>query len=125
MACLGHLGYWHDALNFYARCEAATHDGAFSQGAEFYGPKQRGYDTPVRIATAGTICREALCGAGFTDVMIRSFFGFHPSLNFNRNDPLWEASQPRGFSGTRHHVRWKGSLLTITSNPQGLSIRKE
>jgi hypothetical protein len=119
------LGYWQDALDFYRRCEAATREGAFSQGAEFYGPKKRDYDAPVRIATAGTICREAVCGAGFTDVMIRSFFGFHPSLNFNRENPLWEASQPRGFSSQLRHVRWKGSLITITSGARGLSARTE
>src|ERR1035441_923814 len=47
---LCHLGYWQDALDFYRRCEAATHEGAFSQGDEFYGPKKRDYDAPVRIA---------------------------------------------------------------------------
>ena len=122
---LGHLGHWQDALDFYRRCEAATREGAFSQGAEFYGPKKRDYDAPVRIATSGTICREALCGAGFTDVMIRSFFGFHPSLNLNRNNPLWEASQPRGFSARLRHVQWKNSLMTISSGPRGLLAEKE
>ena len=122
---LCHLGYWKDALDFYRRCEAATHEGAFSQGAEFYGPRKKEYDAPVRIATAGTICREALCGADFTDVMIRTIFGFHPSLNLNRGNPLWEPQQSRGFSATMRHVRWGKSLLTITSGPNGLSFYKE
>lgn len=122
---LGHLGCWQDALDFYRRCEAATHEGAFSQGAEFYGPKQRDYDAPVRIATAGTICREAVCGADFADVVIRSFFGFRPSLNLNGKDPLWQAGQVRGFSGKLRHVRWKNSLLTINSGPKGLTVEKE
>ncbi len=122
---LCHLGYWRDALDFYRRCEAATHEGAFSQGAEFYGPKKRDYDAPVRIANAGTICREALCGADFTDVVIRTFFGFHPSLNFAGVNPLWKPMQPRGFSGKLLHVRWGGALLTITSGPAGLTAEKE
>ena len=108
---LCHLGYWQDALDFYRRCEAATHEGAFSQGDEFYGPKKRDYDAPVRIANAGTICREALCGAGFTDVVIRAFFGFRPSLDDQRM--LWMPDQPRGFSGQLRHVRWGKALFTI------------
>lgn len=119
------LGYWKDAIDFYRRCEAATHEGAFSQGAEFYGPHKREYDAPVRIATAGTICREALCGADFTDVVIRTFFGFHPSLNFNNPEPLWEPDQPRGFSGQLLHVRWAGKRITITSGLKGLTYKTE
>ena len=117
---LCHLGYWRDALDFYRRCEAATHEGAFSQGAEFYGPNKREYDAPVRIANEGTICREAVCGAGFTDVVIRSFFGFHPSLNLGSKNPLWKPQAPRGFPGKLRHVRWGKKLLTITSDDNGL-----
>jgi len=122
---LCHLGYWKDALNFYRRCEAATHEGAFSQAAELYGPRWKEYDAPVRIATLGTIVREALCGAGFTDVVVRAFFGFHPSLNLDSKSPLWAADQPRGFSAKLQHVRWNNSLLTITSDPRGLRAEKE
>jgi hypothetical protein len=117
------LGYWQDALDFYRRCEAATHEGAFSQGDEFYGPKKRDYDAPVRIANAGTICREALCGAGFTDVVIRAFFGFRPCLDDQRM--LWVPEQPRGFSGQLRHVRWGKAHFTIQSTPTGLSTEKE
>jgi len=120
---LCHLGYWQDALDFYRRCEAATHEGAFSQGHEFYGPKKRDYDAPVRIANAGTTCREALCGAGFADVVIRAFFGFRPALN--NQAMLWASKQPRGFSGQLRHVRWGEALFTITSRPDGLSAEKE
>lgn len=120
---LCHLGYWEDALDFYRRCQAVTHEGAFSQGHGFYGPKKRDYDAPVRIANAGTNCREALCGAGFTDVAIRAFFGFRPGLN--DQGMLWAAEQPRGFSGKLRHVRWGNALFTITSGPGGLNIQKE
>lgn len=122
---LCHLGYWKEALDFYRRCEAATHEGAFSQGAEFYGPKKKDYDAPVRIATAGTICREALCGADFTDVMIRTIFGFHPSLNLSGQNPLWAPDQSRGFSAALRHVRHGKTLLTITSGPNGLTFEQE
>ncbi|HVM47700.1 MAG TPA: hypothetical protein VMU04_06720 [Candidatus Acidoferrum sp.] len=120
---LCHLGYWKDAFDFYRRCEAATHEGAFSQGDEFYGPKKRDYDAPVRIANAGTICREALCGAGFADVVIRAFFGFRPSLDDKHM--LWEPEQPRGFSAQLQHVRWGKELFTIRSTTTGLSSEKE
>jgi hypothetical protein len=117
------LGYWQDAFAFYRRCEAVTHEGAFSQGHGFYGPKKRDYDAPVRIANAGTNCREALCGAGFTDVAIRAFFGFRPGLDDQRL--LWEPAQPRGFAGQLRHVRWGQDLYTITSGPAGLTSEPE
>jgi hypothetical protein len=120
---LCHLGWWQTALDFYRRCEAVTHEGAFSQGHVFYGPNKREYDAPVRIANAGTNCREALCGAGFTDVAIRAFFGFRPSLDDRRL--LWEPKQPRGFSGALQHVRWGNELFTISSSPTGLTSEKE
>jgi len=122
---LCHLGYWQDAFDFYRRCEAATREGAFSQGAEFYGPKKRDYDAPVRIANEGTICREAVCGAGFTDVVIRTFFGFHPSLNLDAPNPLWKPKDSRGFNGILNHVRWAGASYTIVSGPDGLTLIKE
>jgi hypothetical protein len=117
------IGYWQDGLDFYRRCEAVTHEGAFSQGHEFYGPKKRDYDAPVRIANAGTICREALCGAGFADVVIRAFFGFRPGLN--DQSMLWAPEQARGFSGKLQHVRWGNALFTITCGPGGLNCGKE
>ncbi len=120
---LCHLGFWQDAFDFYRRCKAVTHEGAFSQGHEFYGPRKREYDAPVRIATAGTICREALCGAAFTDVVIRAFFGFRPGLDEQRM--LWAADQPRGFSASLRHVCWGNALFTLNSGPNGLSGEKE
>ena len=122
---LCHLGCWPEALEFYRHCAAATHEGAFSQGAEFYGPNKATYDAPVRIATAGTICREALCGADFTDVMIRTILGFHPSLNLNTATPLWAADQSRGLTASLRHVRWQNDLIAITSGPDGLRFKKE
>ena len=120
--CLCHLGYWQDAIDFYRRCESVTHEGAFSQGHVFYGPKSRDYDAPVRIAK-GLNCREALCGADFTDVMIRTFFGFHP--DFSGKSLLLEPDQARGFTGELRYVRYKGALYTLRSDKQGIHMEKE
>jgi hypothetical protein len=117
------LGYWQEAFDFYRRCAAVTHEGAFCQGHEFYGPHKRDYDAPVRIANTGTICREALCGAGFTDVVIRAFFGFRPGLNDQRL--LWAPDQPRGFAAKLEHLRWGNALFTLTSGPAGVTSQKE
>ena len=78
-----------------------------------------------RIATAGTICREAVCGEDFTDVMIRTIFGFHPRLNLNRPSPLWAADQVRTLFAKLEHMRWGNRLITIVSGPQGLRVEKE
>jgi hypothetical protein len=64
-----------------------------------------------------------LCGAGFTDVVIRAFFGFRPCLDDQRM--LWVPEQPRGFSGQLRHVRWGKAHFTIQSTPTGLSTEKE
>lgn len=120
---LCYLGYWKDAIDFYRRCEAVTHEGAFSQGHGFYGPKKRDFDAPVRIANAGTNCREALGGGDFAGVMIRTFFGFSPSLN--GKGLLRAPDQPRGFSGKLRHLRSGTDLVTITSGPRGLTMEKE
>ena len=117
------LGFWGDALDFYRRCEAVIHEGAFSQGHGFYGPKRREFDAPVRIGNAGTNCRECLGGGDFTAVMIRTFFGFRPG--FDGKDSLWASDQPRGFTGKLLHVRSAGGLITITSGPKGLSSQGE
>jgi hypothetical protein len=122
---LCHLGDWRDALDFYRRCAAATHEGAFPQAMDFHGPNKRNYDAPIRIASAGFMTREEVCGADFTDVVIRTFFGFHPSLDLSAKNPLWKPEQPRGFSGKLVHVRWGGSLLTIISGPGGLTVEQE
>ncbi len=119
---LCHLGYWKEALDFYRRCEAVTHEGAFSQGHVLYGPKSREYDAPVRIADSLT-CREALCGANFGDVMIRCFFGFRP--DFDGKNLLWKPDHPRGFIGELRHLRYQGSMYTIRSDEQGIHLEKE
>jgi len=57
--------------------------------------------------------------------VIRTFFGFHPSLNLDSRNPLWKAEAPRGFNGKLQHVVWADKLYTITSGPHGLTMEKE
>ena len=121
---LCHLGDWQDAWTFTGAAKRLRTRVRFRRALNFMDQK-RDYDAPVRIANAGTICREALCGADFTDVVIRAFFGFHPSLNLDSQDPLWKADAPRGFNGQLRHVRWVNGLYTITSGPHGLTVEKE
>jgi hypothetical protein len=93
-----------------------TPDSLPESGAAWNLPEpffKRDYDAPVRIANEGTICREAVCGAGFADVVIRAFFGFHPGLNDQRM--LWEPEQPRGFSSQLKHVRYPPPLRHYAS----------
>ena len=120
---LCHLGYWQDALDFYRRCEAATHECGFSQGHELYGPYRHDYGAPVRISGQGDNCRESLCGADFADVVIRTFFGFRP--DFTGQHALWDPAQPRGFTGELRNVRCRGELYSIRSGAQGLTLEKE
>jgi len=58
-------------------------------------------------------------------VLIRTIFGFHPSLNVNTQSPLWAADQNRTFSGKLEYVRWGNTRITIISGPQGLKVERE
>ena len=123
MAALCAMGYFRQAVDFCRRCEAVTHEGAFSQAHEFYGPNARRYDAPVRIADRGYNCREAVCGAGFANVTIRDFFGYRPQLG--AATVLFAPAAPRGCAGKLLHVRHGKQLCTITSGDAGLTLQAE
>ena len=117
------FGQFDKALAFLHRTEGATHEGAYSQAHELYGPNKREYDAPVRIAERDSVCREASCGGSFANAVITSFFGYRPE--FEGDKLLLSPETPRGFTGQLHHVRHEDKFYTIRSTSEGLTIHDE
>ncbi|WP_316794313.1 hypothetical protein [Pedobacter frigoris] len=118
------FGEFDKAVKFLRATEEVTRQGSWAQAHEFVGPNSRGYDPIVRVANRGGQDANEGCGAAFTEVIIRSFFGFRPDLS--KEEPvLMSPNAPRGFNGRLENVSWKGNFYTIVSNEKGLHIVKQ
>ena len=118
------FGAFDTAIAFLRSTETVTHEGPFAQSHEFLGPDLRGHDPIVRIANRGGQDFNEGCGAAFMETIIRSFFGFRPEL-FRDIPRLLAPKTPRGFAGQLLHVPCHGALYAITSDAQGLRIKRE
>ena len=70
------LGFPGNAFDFYCRTAEVTKEGPFAQAREFYGPRRKQYDAPVRIAEREGCMKECISGAAFANVVVSTFFGF-------------------------------------------------
>ncbi|GGA67248.1 hypothetical protein GCM10011507_18470 [Edaphobacter acidisoli] len=117
------LGYWKDALTFLRRTRVAVYEGVYAQAHEFYGPRRREYDAPVRIAQREGCMRECTGGGAFAETIINTLFGYIPKLE--KKLTLLEPYTPRGFTGELRHVRFGREQFTIRSGDAGLYLRLE
>jgi hypothetical protein len=117
------LGYWKNAMSFLRRTQAAIYEGVYAQAHEFYGPRRREYDAPVRIAQREGCMRECTGGGAFAETVITTLFGYIPKLG--QDLTLFEPHTPRGFAGELRHVRFGGVQFAIRSDSAGLHLRKE
>ncbi|RXS94889.1 hypothetical protein ESZ00_09605 [Silvibacterium dinghuense] len=117
------LGYWENAISFLRRTGVANYEGVYAQAHEFYGPRRREYDAPVRIAQRGGCMRECTGGGAFAETIINRLFGYIPRLGQPLH--LFEPQTPRGFAGELSHVRYGSSQFTIQSDRSGLHLRNE
>jgi hypothetical protein len=117
------LGYWGDAVDFLKRTRVAVYEGVYAQAREFYGPRRREYDAPVRIAQRGGCMRECTGGGAFAESIIHTLFGYVPRLG--QQLTLFEPHRPRGVAGELRHVRHGNEQLTILSGRDGLHLRRE
>lgn len=117
------LGYWKIAIPFLRRTSVAIYEGVYAQAREFYGPRRREYDAPVRIAQREGCMRECTGGGAFAETIINTLFGYTPKLGHQLT--LFEPDTPRGFAGELSHVRYGSDLFTIRSGSEGLNLRKE
>jgi hypothetical protein len=120
---LCHLGYWQIAVPFLRRTRAAIYEGVYAQAREFYGPKRRERDAPVRIAQRQGCMRECTGGGAFAETVVCTLFGYLPKL---RGTPeLLNAGIARGFMGELRHVCHGAQRYTIQSGDKGLAMQVE
>lgn len=112
------LGFPRDAFAFYCRTAEVTREGPFAQAHEFYGPRRKQYDAPVRIAERDGCMKECISGGAFADVVINTFFGFAPSLDGKTT--LRDTRTPRPFTGKLKNMLFRGRKITISAGASGV-----
>ena len=113
------LGFPNDAFDFYCRTAEVTKEGPFAQAREFYGPHRDQYDAPVRIAERDGCMKECISGVAFADVVIKTFFGFTPSLDGKKL--LADPQVPRLFAGKLLNLSARGEKLNLTAGSFGVN----
>jgi hypothetical protein len=117
------LGCWSSAISFLRRTRVSIYEGVYAQAHEFYGPRRREYNAPVRIAQRDGCMRECTGGGAFAETIINTLFGYIPKLG--QELTLFEPDTPREFTGELCHVRDGSDQFTIQSDNAGLHLRKE
>jgi hypothetical protein len=97
--------------------------GVYAQAREFYGPKRRDRDAPVRIAQRQGCMRECTGGGAFAETVVCTLFGYLPK--FGGTPELLNADTPRGFTGELRHVCCGAQRYTIQSRETGLMLEIE
>jgi hypothetical protein len=109
MDALVQLGYPDKALNFYHAIEPVTNEGIWAQAHELWGERKWEKDAKVRIAKRGWHNRESSSGIAMSQVMLKNFFGFYPTVD---GAPI-KPHKNWNFNGKLHHVKYKGKYYTL------------
>jgi hypothetical protein len=115
------LGAWQPAVEFLRSTQAALDEGVYGQAREYYGENRRQHGAPVHIAMRGACMRESVGGGAFAETIIGTLFGFQPQSG--KALSLYDPNVDRGFEGRLLNVNFRGKLLDITSNTEGVGIR--
>lgn len=117
---LWRLGARKTAYDFYCRTSAVTNEGPFAQAHDFYAPNPAAYYAPVHIALREGCMKECICGSAFANVVIRTFFGFNPTVDGKTLVP--DSRAPRPFDGKLLNVRYHGHFYDLTAGLGGVHI---
>jgi hypothetical protein len=112
MDALVQLGYPEKALDFYHAVEPVTNEGVWAQAHELWGENKLKPDAKVRIAKRGWHNRESSSGIAMSQVMLKNFFGFYPSVD---GTPI-KGNKKWNFKGKLHHVKYKGKYYTLDAS---------
>ncbi|MEP2667748.1 MAG: hypothetical protein ABJH04_02065 [Cyclobacteriaceae bacterium] len=112
MDALVQLGYPEKALDFYHAIEPVTHEGIWAQAHEIWGENKWEKNGKVRIAKRGWHNRESSAGIGMSQVMLKNFFGFYPSVDGNPIKPNGDWN----FKGKLYHVKYNGKYYTLDAS---------
>lgn len=109
MDALVQLGYPEKALDFYHAIEPVTNEGIWAQAHELWGKDKWNKNSKVRIAKRGWHNRESSSGIAMSQVMLKNFFGFYPSVDGVAIKP----NKSLNFTGNLYHVKYKGKYYTL------------
>jgi hypothetical protein len=113
MEAFSMFGKPQEALNFYRAVEPLTHEGSWAQAHELWGDDKENKNARVRIAERGWHARDEMVGVAFSQVMLKSFFGFEPTIDGNA---ISNSNLPIDFSGTIFNVLYAGKYYNISCN---------
>jgi hypothetical protein len=109
MDALVQLGYPAKALDFYHAIAPVTDEGIWAQAHELWGERKWQKDAKVRIAKRGWHNRESSSGIAMSQVMLKNFFGFYPTVD---GTPLRQ-NKDWNFDGKLHHVKYRGKYYAL------------
>ena len=113
MEAFAMFGKPQEALNFYRAVAPLTQEGSWAQAHELWGDDKENKNARVRIAERGWHARDEMVGVAFSQVMLKSFFGFEPTVS---GESLHQGKLPIDFSGTISNVLYAGKYYNITCN---------
>lgn len=121
MDALVQLGFPNKALDFYHNIEPVTDEGIWAQAHEIWGEDKWNKNGKVRIAKRGWHNRESSAGIAMSQVMLKNFFGFYPSVDGTPIRP----NKDWTFKGKLHHVMYKGKYYTLDSTGDEIKMIEE
>ena len=122
MDALVQLGYPNKAMDFYHNIEPVTYEGIWAQAHELWGENKWEKNAKVRIAKRGWHNRESSSGIAMSQVMLKNFFGFYPSVDGNPIKPNMDWD----FNGRLYHVKYKGKYYTLeATNGETVMVEEE
>ena len=111
MEAFAMFGKPQEALDFYRAVEPLTQEGSWAQAHELWGDDKENKNARVRIAERGWHARDEMVGVDFSQVMLKSFFGFEPTID---GEALDKSNLPIDFSGTMSNVLYAGKYYNIS-----------
>jgi hypothetical protein len=121
MDALVQLGFPDKALDFYHNIRPVTNEGIWAQAHEIWGEDKWEANGMVRIAKRGWHNRESSSGIAMSQVMMKNFFGFYPSVD---GQPL-KPNKDWSFNGKLYHVKYKGKYYTLDSTGDEVKMIEE
>jgi hypothetical protein len=121
MDALVQLGFPDKALDFYHAIRPVTDEGIWAQAHEIWGEDKWKKNGKVRIAKRGWHNRESSSGIAMSQVMMKNFFGFYPSVD---GQPLQPNTNWK-FDGKLHHVKYQGKYYTLDSTGEEVKMIAE
>jgi hypothetical protein len=121
MDALVQLGFPEKALDFYHNIRPVTNEGIWAQAHEIWGENKWEKNGKVRIAKRGWHNRESSSGIAMSQVMMKNFFGFYPSVD---GQPL-KPNKDWVFEGKLYHVKYQEKYYTLDSTGEEVKMIEE